>query len=204
MMMDSSRQQQLQYPWKWRPVNMSRRHVSKLQCHSHPVGGFSAETLQQASLESKACNSKQFLQLSLYSMSNLFILGWIARNLGQAFKLLYVSLFIAASSKFSVVLQVLLQRSQILSTLSPCTSSLNLYFVLQEVTGPLTWCYWDVRQVDAVSRYLPWPGEILEILTTTFQEYWPVHPPHFSQLIPDGLQASCTISLFSLNLIPSL
>ena len=111
MMMDSSRQQQLQYPWKWRPVNMSRRHVSKLQCHSHPVGGFSAETLQQASLESKACNSKQFLQLSLYSMSNLFILGWIARNLRQAFKLLYVSLFIAASSKFSVVLQVLLQRS---------------------------------------------------------------------------------------------
>ena len=121
MMMDSSRQQQLQYPWKWRPVNMSRRHVSKLQCHSHPVGGFSAETLQQASLESKACNSKQFLQLSLYSMSNLFILGWIARNLGEAFKLLYVSLFIAASSKFSVVLQVLLQRSQILSTLSLCT-----------------------------------------------------------------------------------
>ena len=178
MMMDSSRQQQLQYPWNWRPVNMSRRHVSKLQCHSHPVGGFSAETLQQASLESKACNSKQFLQLSLFSMSNLFILGWIARNLGQAFKLLYVSLFIAASSKFSVVLQVLLQRSFQLF-LPAQTLWICILYLLQEVTGPLTWCYWDVRQVDAVSRYPSWPGEILEILTTTFQEYWPVHPPHF-------------------------
>ena len=121
---------------------------------------------------------------------SLFEFETLETFLGQAFKLLYVSLFIAASSKFSVVLQVLLQRSQILSTLSPCTNSLNLYFALQEVTGPLPWCYWDVRQVDAVSRYLSWPWEILEILTTTFQEYWPVHPPHFTQSLQDGLQAS--------------